>query len=112
MNVVARKAWWSACRLCTLLVSVLSFALYAAVATGAGWALLHLPDLWRLHIEDQTSPAYRAAIVTASGFLTVILCLAFTARAIEMLVDSTRVAHVTIRSRRDNRLLMKDITRD
>ncbi|MGF6760019.1 ABC-type Na+ efflux pump permease subunit [Paraburkholderia sp. GAS33] len=81
---------------CYFLFSIAVFSLWASLAAGAGFILLHLPDVWASHSNDENA---RFAVMSVTAYAVIIgaLFLIFTAGAIERLSDAVRAARTTLR---------------
>jgi hypothetical protein len=91
---------------CLFLFSIAVFLLWASLAAGAGFILLHLPDVWAMH-SNETSSRYAVMSVTAYALIIGVLFLMFTAGSIERLFDAlivARRAYRYLRSRANRRM--------
>jgi len=82
--------------LCYFLFSIAVFSLWASLAGGAGFILLHLPDVWVSHSNDENA-RYAVMSVTAYAVIIGALFLIFTAGAIERLLDAVKAARLAFR---------------
>ncbi|CAM2171241.1 conserved hypothetical protein [Paraburkholderia sacchari] len=82
---------WQAFRLVgDLLVRVMAFLLWSAIAAGAGWMLVHLPDVWYEDLQNQSSTGFAVAAITAYAFVAGAFFLEFSCGVVQMLVDVYR----------------------
>ncbi|MFC5430544.1 hypothetical protein ACFPTO_17305 [Paraburkholderia denitrificans] len=81
-------ATWQALGLvCYLSVRVAGFFLWTAIAAVAGWLLVHLPDVWQTHIENQSSTSFAVAAITSYAVVAGVLFLVFFCGAVQILAD-------------------------
>lgn len=97
-----RAAGGATRHLCRFLFSIAVFLLWASLATGAGFILLHLPDVWAMHNNDDSS-RYAVMSVTAYALIAGVLFLVFTAGSIERMHDALIVARHALRYLRGTR---------
>lgn len=88
--------------LCYFLFSIAVFLLWASLATGAGMILLHLPDVWASHSNDENA-RYAVMSVTAYAVIVGALFLIFVAGAVERLSDAVKAARTAFRHLRKMR---------
>jgi hypothetical protein len=91
---------------CLFLFSIAVFLLWASLAAGAGFILLHLPDVWAMH-SNETSSRYAVMSVTAYALIIGVLFLMFTAGSIERLFDALIVARRAYRYLRETRAIRR-----
>lgn len=99
-----RAAGGATRHLCLFIFSIAVFLLWASLAAGAGFILLHLPDVWAMH-NNEASSRYAVMSVTAYALIAGVLFLVFTAGSIERLHDALIVARRALRYLRGTRAL-------
>ena len=92
--------------LCYFLVSIAVFSLWASLAAGAGFILLHLPDVWASHSSNENA---RFAIMSVTAYAVIVgaLFLIFAAGAIERLSDAVIAARTALRHLRKIRAMRR-----
>lgn len=103
MKVIAQSAWQYASFAINFLLAVGAFVLWSVIATGAGWVLWHLPTLWQMHLENETSVNYTITAIVIYAVLAGALFLAFAGGALQMLEDAIDEVRRFIRLRRQAR---------
>jgi hypothetical protein len=88
--------------LCLFLFSSAVFLLWVSLAAGAGFVLLHLPDVWAAHSDDENT-RYAVMSVTAYALIVGVLFLVFTAGSIARLAGAVIAARTAIRHLREMR---------
>ncbi|MCG5072744.1 hypothetical protein [Paraburkholderia tagetis] len=79
---------WQALRLVGgLSVRVAALLLWSAIAAGAGWMLVHLPDVWYDHLGNRSSTGFAVAAIMAYAFVAGAFFLEFSCGVVQMLVD-------------------------
>lgn len=84
-------------------VCVATFFLWSVIAAGAGWMLVHLPDVWYLHLENQSSTSFAVAAITSYALGSGVLFLVFTCGALQMLADAVHAILLFVRKRHSRR---------
>ncbi|SIT35913.1 conserved exported hypothetical protein [Paraburkholderia piptadeniae] len=87
MKVIS-ATWRALCLVGNISVCVAVFFLWSAIAAGAGWMLVHLPDVWYVHLENQSSTSFAVAAITSYAVIAGALFLAFSCGALRMLADA------------------------
>lgn len=95
-----RAAGEVGCHLCFFLFSIAVFLLWGSLAVGAGFVLLHLPDVWAMHSNDENS-RYAVMSVTAYALIVGALFLIFVAGSVDRLCDAARVARAALKHLRE-----------
>ncbi|TAM07010.1 MAG: hypothetical protein EPN70_04055 [Paraburkholderia sp.] len=88
---------------CYLSVRVAGFFLWTTIAAGAGWMLVHLPDVWQTHIENQSGTSFAIAAITSYAVVTGVLFLVFFCGAVQILADVITEILLFARKRRSQR---------
>ncbi|MBP0588392.1 hypothetical protein J8I87_01405 [Paraburkholderia sp. LEh10] len=76
------------CLVGNMSVGVTAFFLWCAIAAGAGWMLVHLPDVWYVHLGNQSSTGFAVAAITSYAVVAGALFLEFSCGALLMLADA------------------------
>jgi hypothetical protein len=97
---VLLASWHALCLAGNVSMCVAAFFLWSAIAAGAGWMLVHLPDVWYLHIENQN---LAVAAITSYAVIAGALFLAFSCGVLQMLVDAYTEMLLFARKRRSRR---------
>ncbi|MEM5383675.1 hypothetical protein VSR68_08735 [Paraburkholderia phymatum] len=95
--------WRALCLVGKISVHVAVFFLWSAIAAGAGWMLVHLPDVWYVHLENQSSTSFAVAAITSYAIAAGALFLAFSCGALRMLADAYTEILLFARQRRTQR---------
>ncbi len=92
--------------LCYFLFSIAVFLLWALLAAGAGFILLHLPDVWASHSNDENA---RFAVMSVTTYAVIVgaLFLIFVAGAAERLSDAAIAARTALRHIRKMRTVRR-----
>jgi hypothetical protein len=65
---VILATWQALCLVGNASMYVAAFFLWSAIAAGAGWMLMHLPDVWFLHLENQLGTNFAVAACHGSAY--------------------------------------------
>lgn len=104
MKVILRDAWRGLRLVGYVSLCVTTFFLWSAIAAGAGWVLVHLPDVWSSHLEGGSSKNFAVAAITAYAIVAGAFFLAFSSGALQMLVDAYEEFRAFARARRSQRV--------
>ncbi|SKC69447.1 hypothetical protein [Paraburkholderia hospita] len=97
---VILASWQALCLVGDVSVRVVAFFLWSAIAAGAGWMLVHLPDVWYVYLENQN---LAVAAITSYAVIAGALFLAFSCGVLQMLVDAYTEILLFARKRRSRR---------
>lgn len=103
MKVIFRSTWRGLRQVGNVALCVATFFLWSAIAAGAGWVLVHLPEVWYAHLEEQNSTRFAVAAVTSYGIVAGLIFLAFSSGALQMLADAYTGIRAIARARRSQR---------
>ena len=103
MKVIS-ATWQVLCVIGNMFVCVAAFFLWSAIAAGAGWTLMHLPDVWYEHLDSQSSMGLAVAAITSYAVIAGALFLAFSCGALRMLADAYMAILLFARKRRSRRV--------
>ncbi|WP_133062087.1 hypothetical protein [Paraburkholderia hospita] len=100
---VILATWQALCLVGNASMCVAAFFLWSAIAACAGWMLMHLPDVWYLHLENQLGTNFAVAAITSYAFVAGALFLGFSCGVLQMLADAYRAILLLARKRRSRR---------
>jgi FlaA1/EpsC-like NDP-sugar epimerase len=85
---VILATWRALCLVGNISVCAAVFLIWSAIAAGSGWVLVHLPDVWYVHLENESSTSFAVAAITSYAVVAGALFLAFSCGALRMLADA------------------------
>ncbi|MBP0595054.1 hypothetical protein J8I87_36450 [Paraburkholderia sp. LEh10] len=99
---VILAAWRALCLVGNVSMYVAAFFLWSAIAAGAGWMLVHLPDVWYV-VENESSTSFAVAAIMSYAIGFGVLFLGFACGVLQMLADAYKEILLFARKRRSRR---------